>query len=195
MTSTSPDPIDDGDEQSCNPDVADTEALAFRLESKSRPTVTGGTRSKEFGWKPSNNRNGHAKPLPAVTPALSSSFTPASPTMALRKTSAGLAAAKTSRRNSSASVLVLLTAGIGIVLLAAILKSLISYQIEPKGCRMSYMRPSYIHFSDFDTEHTRFATKYSLYLYREQGVDDEAKVRSKLKHATIHATCQGANLA
>lgn len=36
---------------------------------------------------------------------------------------------------------------------------------------MSYMRPSYIHFSEFDTEHTRFASKYSLYLYREQGID------------------------
>lgn len=41
---------------------------------------------------------------------------------------------------------------------------------------MSYMRPSYVHFTDFDTEHTRFATKYSLYLYREQGFDDENKV-------------------
>lgn len=41
---------------------------------------------------------------------------------------------------------------------------------------MSYMRPSYVHFSEFDTEHTRFATKYSLYLYREQGLDDEEKV-------------------
>lgn len=37
---------------------------------------------------------------------------------------------------------------------------------------MSYMRPSYVRFSEFDTEHTRFATKYSLYLYREQGADD-----------------------
>lgn len=43
---------------------------------------------------------------------------------------------------------------------------------------MSYMRPSYVHFSEFDTEHTRFATKYSLYLYREQGVDEEDKVCS-----------------
>lgn len=39
------------------------------------------------------------------------------------------------------------------------------------------MRPSYIHYHEFDTEHTRFATKYSLYLYREQGFDDEHKLR------------------
>jgi len=29
------------------------------------------------------------------------------------------------------------------------------------------MRPSFAKLSDFDTEHTRFASKYSVYLYRE----------------------------
>lgn len=42
---------------------------------------------------------------------------------------------------------------------------------------MSYMRPSFIHYKDFDTEHTRFASKYSLYLYREEGLDDGSMVR------------------
>lgn len=32
-------------------------------------------------------------------------------------------------------------------------------------------------FEEFDTEHTRFATKYSLYLYREQGIENENKVK------------------
>ena len=41
---------------------------------------------------------------------------------------------------------------------------------------MSYMRPSYAKLSDFDTEHTRLASKYSLYLYREQGIDHDVKV-------------------
>lgn len=36
---------------------------------------------------------------------------------------------------------------------------------------MSTMMPTYIKMSGFDTEHSRFATKYSLYLYREEGVD------------------------
>ncbi|CAK7222392.1 GPI inositol deacylase [Sporothrix curviconia] len=68
---------------------------------------------------------------------------------------------------------------LGAVLLGLILKSLVTRQFEmdPKGCRMSYMRPSYAHLSEFDTEHTRFASKYSLYLYREQGVDDETKLK------------------
>jgi GPI inositol-deacylase len=75
-----------------------------------------------------------------------------------------------------ASLLVLLTTMIGISTLCSILNSLVTRQLDAKGCRMSYMRPSYIRFGDFDTEHTRFATKYSLYLYREQGIDDSKKV-------------------
>lgn len=43
---------------------------------------------------------------------------------------------------------------------------------------MSYMRPYFAKYSDFDTEHTRFATKYSLYLYREGGVDEDTRVSS-----------------
>lgn len=42
---------------------------------------------------------------------------------------------------------------------------------------MYYSRPSYTHFADFDTEHTRFASKYSLYLYREGGFDEDPKAR------------------
>lgn len=41
---------------------------------------------------------------------------------------------------------------------------------------MSYMRPYFAKYDDFDTEHTRFATKYSLYLYREGGVDEDIRV-------------------
>ncbi|EOO01479.1 putative gpi inositol-deacylase protein [Phaeoacremonium minimum UCRPA7] len=39
------------------------------------------------------------------------------------------------------------------------------------------MRPSYVELKDFDTEHTRFASKYSLHLYREQGIDNDFKLR------------------
>jgi pimeloyl-ACP methyl ester carboxylesterase len=39
------------------------------------------------------------------------------------------------------------------------------------------MRPAFTRFSDFDTEHTRFASKYSLYLYREGGVDEDTRVK------------------
>ena len=38
------------------------------------------------------------------------------------------------------------------------------------------MRPAFAKYSDFDTEHTRFASKYSLYLYREGGIDEDTMV-------------------
>ncbi len=75
------------------------------------------------------------------------------------------------------SILTLFTTIVGIVLLYAVLGSSTKLHCDVKGCRMSYMRPSYIKFDDFDTEHTRFASKYSLYLYREQGANSGAKVR------------------
>lgn len=71
------------------------------------------------------------------------------------------------------SIPLLLTASIGLVLLLTILRSLVTRQLDPKGCRMSMMRPYYHHYDEFDTEHTRFASKYSLYLYRESGTDLE----------------------
>lgn len=70
---------------------------------------------------------------------------------------------------------------LGLSLLATVLHSLSTRQLDPKGCRMSYMRPSYIKLSEFDTEHTRFASKYSLYLYREQGLNNE-KVQAPTHH-------------
>ena len=38
----------------------------------------------------------------------------------------------------------------------------------------------FIKFADFDTEHTRFASKYSLHIYREGGFDEDPKVRLQL---------------
>jgi GPI inositol-deacylase len=84
-----------------------------------------------------------------------------------------------SRSPWAISLLPLATAFAGLGFLALILNSLVTRQIDPKGCRMSYMRPSYAKLKDFDTEHTRFASKYSLYLYREQGIDDENKVAAQ----------------
>ncbi len=74
------------------------------------------------------------------------------------------------------SLWTLFTTMAGIALLISIVYSSANLQCDPKGCRMSWMSPSFVHFSDFDTEHTRFASKYSLYLYREQGIDNRPKV-------------------
>ena len=89
------------------------------------------------------------------------------------------------RRPWYITIPVLLLSLVGLSLLGTILHSLSTRQLDPKGCRMSYMRPSYVKYSDFDTEHTRFATKYSLYLYREQG-DSNEKVQTTISSPRPH---------
>lgn len=83
-----------------------------------------------------------------------------------------------SRSPWAISTLALLVSLVGLSCLGLIIHSLNTRQLDPKGCRMSYMRPSYARLDEFDTEHTRFASKYSLYLYREQYIDDDTKVRA-----------------
>ena len=75
------------------------------------------------------------------------------------------------------SFLTLATSAFSIFLLVTIIQSFSTRQQDPKGCAMSYMMPAFARFSDFDTEHTRFASKYSLYLYREGGVDEDTRVK------------------
>jgi hypothetical protein len=56
------------------------------------------------------------------------------------------------------------------------IKSFRERQCDITGCLMPNMSPVYIREKDFDTEHTRFASKYSLYLYREHNIDIEYPV-------------------
>ena len=89
---------------------------------------------------------------------------------------------KWTRNPWKASWLTLLTTAASILLLGVILHSFNTRQRDPKGCQMSMMIPAYVRLSDFDSEHTRFASKYSLYLYREQGIDEDSMVGdSKLR--------------
>jgi glycosylphosphatidylinositol deacylase len=75
------------------------------------------------------------------------------------------------------SVYTLVTTMLGFAALFLMVHSFLTKQLDVKGCEMVYMRPMYSKFDDFDTEHTRFASKYSLYLYREWGIDDEFTVK------------------
>lgn len=75
-------------------------------------------------------------------------------------------------------LLSLTLAFLSVVFLALIGYSFQNLQRDPKGCKMSFMYPSYAKLEGFDTEHTRFATKYSLYLYREQEMDSSMDVLS-----------------
>lgn len=80
----------------------------------------------------------------------------------------------------SCSLLPLTATLSAVVLMLFILHSFVTRQLDSKGCDMYYTRSLFFNFADFDTEHTRFATKYSLHLYREVGFDEDPKVRTFL---------------
>ncbi|KAG8528538.1 uncharacterized protein KY384_007456 [Bacidia gigantensis] len=77
----------------------------------------------------------------------------------------------------SISPSILLTTALAIILLLTIVHAFITRQLDPKGCDMCWSRPMYIKFNDFDTEHTRFASKYSLYMIKEGIIDEDSKAR------------------
>lgn len=159
-----------------------------RASADLRPSSARSRRSGNFNWKLPPARNGSIE----KDPALSAEYTPATPGAIvtgardddelddMEKVSdsrPALGRRPGSRNPWAITILTLVVSVLGIACLATVLKSAATRHIDPKGCRMSYMRPSYAKLEDFDTEHTRFASKYSLYLYREQGIDDDTKVR------------------
>ena len=81
--------------------------------------------------------------------------------------------------------LTLITTALALLSLVAIIHSSLKRQVDPQGCVMSMMSPTYIKLSGFDTEHSRFASKYSLYLYREEGVDEYTQNNIGLRGAPV----------
>jgi hypothetical protein len=84
----------------------------------------------------------------------------------------------------SCSLVTMICTGLSLLLLATIAQSFLGRQLDDKGCNMSYMLSAFAKYTDFDTEHTRFATKYSLYLYREAGIDQDTRVR--IRYGTVN---------
>ena len=76
----------------------------------------------------------------------------------------------------SSSLLTMTISALAGILLFSIVHTFLTRQLDPKGCDMCWSRPIYVKFSDFDTEHTRFASKYHLHLLREGGFDEDPKV-------------------
>lgn len=76
----------------------------------------------------------------------------------------------------SCSLLTFTTTFSALLFMLYTLHSFFTRQLDSKGCDMYYTRSMYYNFADFDTEHTRFASKYSLHLYREIGFDEDPKV-------------------
>jgi len=77
----------------------------------------------------------------------------------------------------SFSVLMLFILFAAMAFMLTVWRSFTTRQLDPKGGSMSYMASAFVRFPDFDTEHTPFATKYNLYLYREMGLDEDPRVR------------------
>nr|Q2USI0.2 RecName: Full=GPI inositol-deacylase [Aspergillus oryzae RIB40] len=69
------------------------------------------------------------------------------------------------------SILTAFTTLVASIFLFFILRSFALRQTGGDGCGVPVMSPTFIRMVGFDTEHTRFASKYNLYLYREGGVD------------------------
>ncbi|KIW14790.1 hypothetical protein PV08_07575 [Exophiala spinifera] len=81
--------------------------------------------------------------------------------------------------------LTLITTAVALFVLSVIVRSSLKLQVDPQGSVMSMMSPTYIKLSGFDTEHSRFATKYALYLYREEGVDEYTQDNIGLRGAPV----------
>ena len=83
------------------------------------------------------------------------------------------------------SLLTMTVTALSALVLLFIVHAFLTRQLDPKGCDMCWSSPIYIKFSDFDTEHTRFASKYNLYLYREGGFDKDPKVGVPVKQPIL----------
>lgn len=139
-------------------------------------------RSSNVNWNPAETRDGSIEDATSVAHSVQSpSILPANgaPAKEMEKAQEFRFAGRRPRSQNPWAITwtTLITSVLGIGFLIAVLHSSITRQLDPKGCRMSYMRPAYARLDDFDTEHTRFASKYSLYLYREQGIDHGTKVK------------------
>jgi glycosylphosphatidylinositol deacylase len=153
---------------------SDTQHTPHELDRR-KSTIARSRRPSNTNWKPVESRNGSIDKKTIRSTDLS--------VIAMSSKEAHITDRMPETRRPgrlrspwSISYLTLVTTGVALLVLASIVHSFSNRQLDPKGCRMSYMRPSFAKLSDFDTEHTRFASKYSVYLYREGMVDEDTKV-------------------
>src|SRR6266540_2867335 len=82
-----------------------------------------------------------------------------------------------SMRNASAllsfSYPIIIICVVTIIFGGMIIHSFFYHQRDPKGCNVPSMNPLYIKQYNFDSEQTRFAGKYGLYLYRDTKHDND----------------------
>lgn len=151
--------------------------LDRRKSLDNRPSVARSRHSSNSNWKVSEPRNAVTDKRPSLTETAVIGV-PSPAAMANNKETELRSTVRRSRLRSpwASSLLILATTALAALTLFSIIHSFNTRQLDCKGCRMSYMRPSFAKLSEFDTEHTRFASKYSLYLYREGMIDEDTKV-------------------
>lgn len=155
--------------------------LDRRKSTDQRPSTARSRLPSTTNWRTTELRDGQIEKKRPVDSAIMN--VPSKGAIVVAKMPESRSRSQNARRSKlqnvwSCSLLTFITTAVAILLLVSIIHSFTSRQLDTKGCRMSYMRPSFAKLTDFDTEHTRFASKYSVYLYREGGVDEDTKVWS-----------------
>lgn len=154
---------------------SDTQHTPHELDRR-KSTIARSRRPSNTNWKPVESRNGSIDKKSIQSNDLSViAMSPKEAHITDRMPESRRP--KRLRSPWSISLLTIITTGAALLILTSIVHSFLNRQLDNKGCRMSYMRPSFAKLSDFDTEHTRFASKYSVYLYREGMVDEDTKVK------------------
>lgn len=156
------------------------EDLDRRKSTDKRP-VTRSRRPSNTNWKPGGHRDGSVESEKA---ALESTVitVPAAEAEGEGVVADKMPDSRSNPRRSrfrnpwSTSLFTFITTALAIISLIIITHSFVTRQLDQKGALMSYTSPGYAKLVDFDTEHSRFASKYSVYLYRETGVDEDTKV-------------------
>lgn len=189
---------DDRDDHEAENGPATTRITKRRTSAELRSVAARSRRSGNFNWKPALSRDASPEQEPDLISSPSHETTVANPPRTTGDAIDGLSSTspmmeklsiesrgrrgpstKTYRSRSPwyTSMRTLMVTLAGLFCLGLIVHSLNTRQLDPKGCRMAWMHPSYHQLDEFDTEHTRFASKYSLYLYRDAGIDRDTKVR------------------
>src|SRR5277367_4409406 len=149
-----------------------TQELDRRKSTEKRSVTARSRRPSNTNWKPAEARNGSLETDKGLHSTIIT-VPPVQGTAVDKMPDSRLHTRRSRFRNPWAtSLLTLVTTALAVLSIFLISHSFLTRQLDPKGCRMSYMRPSFAKLKDFDTEHTRFASKYSVYLYREEMVDE-----------------------
>lgn len=117
----------------------------------------------------SGSNNGNDEGDPVSKPSTMSPW--ASPSLSIQGSTEGSKRNPRLRSPWHCSILIAFTTFLAVIFLLSILYSFATRSAGSNGCGVPMMSPTFIRMVGFDTEHTRFASKYNLFLYREEGVD------------------------